>query len=230
MLIGGPSRGHLDLFQARTTFNVGTFQDDGGTTCAEFSPDGQLLLSGAIDSAVCLWDLSSLGTSLARPTTTSPAKRQFRPLHKFNVHSAGITAVAWAPDGQCFASGSKDGTVVIWDVSRAARYHEFESALARARAALQQNPQDGAALQCFGDWYAFRGMDQWAADFYEQARAAGAKVPHLALARSYWKLNRPQDARREFNGAIDDQEAPAEYLSLCLNAVAVTSRNARAGR
>jgi hypothetical protein len=70
-----------------------------------------------------------------------------------------------------------------------------------------------------GNWYAFRGIHDWAASMLERARAAGADVSPLLLARCYWQLDQREDAAREFRAAIQRNEAPAEYLTLCLNAV-----------
>ena len=34
------------------------------------------------------------------------------------------------------------------------------------------NPEDGAALAALGEWYAFRGADDWAIELLEEARKA----------------------------------------------------------
>jgi hypothetical protein len=70
-----------------------------------------------------------------------------------------------------------------------------------------------------GEWYAFRGVDDWAVQLLEKAARNGADVSSLTLARCYWKLGRLADAAREFRSAIADQEAPKDYLNHCLAAV-----------
>lgn len=58
-----------------------------------------LLVSGASDGLLCLW----------RP------ERDDR-LLAFAVHDAGLTRLAWHPNGTCLAAGDADGGVSLWDV------------------------------------------------------------------------------------------------------------------
>ena len=64
-------------------------------------------------------------------------------------------------------------------MARPLRYHDFETRLPQARAAFASAPNDLAAILTFADWYAFRGVDDWAVEFYEKARSAGAAFPQI---------------------------------------------------
>ena len=93
-----------------------------------------------------------------------------------------------------------------WDWERAARYDEFGQSISKAREALVRDPNDADALAVFGQWYAFRGVYDWAAEFMEQARTGGARVSGVDLARCYWQLGRMTDADREFRKAMELHE------------------------
>ena len=187
-----------------------------------FSPDGKLLVTGSWDGSVGLWDL-------AHNVHVRDLRRQQQ--HSDLIVSAspitapvlpnlyGITSVAFCRDGVTVLAGSQDGHLRRWQLDRPARYDEFAKSLPRARDALAMDPADGKALAVFGRWYAFRGVYDWAAEFLEKARERGADVTSLDLARCYWQLGRRADAAREFGEAIRRNEAPREYLELCLNAV-----------
>lgn len=56
------------------------------------------LASGGDDGLVCLWRPSRSDARLA-----------------FALHDAGISRLAWHPDGTCIAVGDADGTVTLWD-------------------------------------------------------------------------------------------------------------------
>jgi hypothetical protein len=66
--------------------------------CAAFSPDGRTVAAGQNESVV-LWE------------TASGKKRG-----QFVGHRGVISSVAFAPDEKTLASGSRDGTAIIWDL------------------------------------------------------------------------------------------------------------------
>ena len=72
-----------------------------------FSPDGNLLALGGIDSKVWIWQLSSCRNTIR---TAEPSKV---------LDSRGndtFTTIAFTPNGKWIAAGGSSGTVYIWDV------------------------------------------------------------------------------------------------------------------
>jgi WD40 repeat protein len=72
----------------------------GDVTCAEFSPDSRLVLTGATDWTIRLWDAAT--------------GEERRVLHG---HESGIRCAAFSPDGRWIISGSDDLTARIWDAA-----------------------------------------------------------------------------------------------------------------
>ncbi|MEK7328087.1 MAG: hypothetical protein AAB217_22825, partial [Chloroflexota bacterium] len=67
-----------------------------------WSPDGTLLATAnTADFAVRVWDVTA---QQVVATLTG--------------HTDYVNALAWSPDGQLLASGSSDGTVRLWQLSR----------------------------------------------------------------------------------------------------------------
>ncbi|MCY3021234.1 MAG: protein kinase [Planctomycetota bacterium] len=145
-----------------------------------FSPDGALVVSVAVDNTIRLWDVAT--------------GREVRTLAGTTVQG---TSAAFSPDGRLVLSdtgGSLSGslslrTLQLRDFSRPARYHKFDALLPKAREAIQKNENDVEALKTFGEWYAFRGVNDWAVEILEKARKNGAEVSPLTLARCYWLLS-----------------------------------------
>jgi WD40 repeat protein len=65
-----------------------------------FSPDGQMVASGADDGAVRLWSVAD-GRERARLVG----------------HRGLVRSVAFSPDGRTVTSGAGDATLRLWDVS-----------------------------------------------------------------------------------------------------------------
>ena len=76
-----------------------------------FSPDGQILASGDLDNKILLWNVR----------TPEAPERIGGPLPGHtNAHSGldkPITSLSFSPDGRILASGSRDSTIILWDIS-----------------------------------------------------------------------------------------------------------------
>ena len=175
-----------------------------GVMIVAIAPDGRTALSVSDDNTLKLWDLVS-GNEL----------------RTFSGHSGQVSSVSIAPDGRTVLSGSLDNSLKVWDFTRGVTHRTFEPRVAAAQARLKEAASDPVALATLGEWYAFRGMDHWAVEFLTLARARGAAVTPLSLARCYWKLNRNGEARREFQIALEQTKDPAKqiYLSWCIQAI-----------
>jgi WD40 repeat protein/tRNA A-37 threonylcarbamoyl transferase component Bud32 len=160
------------------------------------SPDSRILLSASSDGSLRLWDPSD-----------------GRELLHFSI--GRITSVAFASSAFKAASSGPDSAAIVYDFTRPQRYRDLEPRLRQAWATRADHPDDPASLATLGEWYAFRGVPKWAIPLLEQARAGGAQVSSLALARCYWEIGDAQSAKREFDLALQRNEAPALLIDLC---------------
>ena len=82
--------------------STGTFHTLEDASIAEslaFSPNGKFLVSGLIDGAIQIWDLST-----------------YQSIAKLVGHSNWVTCVAFFPDGKQTMSASWDTTIRIWHI------------------------------------------------------------------------------------------------------------------
>ena len=68
-------------------------------TTVAFSPDGNMVASGASDKMIILWDVKT-----------------GQPIRKLQGHEETVISIAFSPDGAQLASGSADATVRLWNV------------------------------------------------------------------------------------------------------------------
>jgi len=92
--------GWIELYDLGTGKMIGALE---GQTTSEvwticFSPDGQNIISGALDRAVRIWDVHNRECRWA-----------------LRGHDEWVNGVAVSPDGSSIVSGSGDKTVRVWD-------------------------------------------------------------------------------------------------------------------
>ncbi len=74
----------------------------------EFTSDGKMLVSGAEDNTVIVWDIA---TSASVRTLTG--------------HTDEVTSIALSPDNTIIASGSRDSTIILWDLASGERLRDL---------------------------------------------------------------------------------------------------------
>ena len=107
ILASGSCDGTTKLWDVATQQNIDILEEDGLAPCiysVAFSPDGAILAIGRgndpFGGTVKLWEVSTR-----------------RIVASFVPHLGSVTFVSFSRDGGTLASGSRDGTVKLWDVA-----------------------------------------------------------------------------------------------------------------
>ena len=169
-LASGADDGMVKLWDVTTGQNTATFGDPADLVYSvTFSPDGTNLVSETSDGIFKLWDVAT-GTHISTleeppswimPSSLSPDGRtrasreknavklwdvaSGRILTTLNGHTDVVRSVAFSPDGTILVSGSRDGTVLLWDMQRVVPAPRTATTLARLSGDGQQG-SPGAPL------------------------------------------------------------------------------------
>ena len=83
----------------------------GSVTSVVFSPDCKILASGSKDGTIRLWEIVCKESR----AHTSGEQEIVSISHKSTLEHSSVTSVVFSPDGNMLASGSKDGTIRLWE-------------------------------------------------------------------------------------------------------------------
>ncbi|KDO19598.1 hypothetical protein SPRG_15258 [Saprolegnia parasitica CBS 223.65] len=107
MCCAGPAPWRLELIQSSqstwdlTPVATGAFGHDGAITCCGFSPNGNVFVTGSLDTTCVLWDPMSLQV-----------------LQILNAHAGGVATCHFGVnDAYLFTAGALDMSIKRWDVS-----------------------------------------------------------------------------------------------------------------
>jgi len=109
--------------------------------------------------------------------------------------------------------------VTICDLQWPARRREQEATAKGAMGRLASGGTDPADLLALGRWFALHAEDDWALDFFNRARIAGAAVDPLEVATSYARSGDSARAVVEYEHALQapgNSASRATYLRYCL--------------
>ncbi len=90
-----------------------------------FSPNGEILAGGGSDGSIILWDINRIlekhkeqKTSLSSLLDKITNKESSNKEHKtFPGHTSVVNTIIYNSNGNTLASGSRDGTIIVWDVA-----------------------------------------------------------------------------------------------------------------
>ena len=142
-LISGSYDGTVRLWDFTTRSNIRTFTGQTAKVhSVAFNPDESIIASGSEDNTITLWDVTTDNPSLIRTDHTNGIHKLTFSIDgktliscgnwedpiiqiwdvatgelKTNItaHTYGGPVVVFSPDGRTLVSGSRDGTILLWD-------------------------------------------------------------------------------------------------------------------
>ncbi len=107
LALARPDRETISIWKVPPGSNQATLSIEypGYASNALFSPDGSIVVSGTLD-------LHNVDVLEVRDVATGTL------IATLEGHGGHVGSLAFAPDGSTFASGSEDGTALVWDLGR----------------------------------------------------------------------------------------------------------------
>ncbi|MBD3885758.1 hypothetical protein IFO70_29020 [Phormidium tenue FACHB-886] len=91
-----------------------------GVMCVRYSPDGQQIASGCRNGSIRLWSDYLSHDRRSKPDSINSSVKVLQ------GHTDFVWNIAFSPDGHFLVSGSRDGTLRLWNVQDGQSIHVFE--------------------------------------------------------------------------------------------------------